>query len=48
MIIQNLRKRHGRGHKFMVTKLTTLQHIGGTHSTFMIGGEVKENTTVLV
>lgn len=31
-------------HEFMVTKLTTLQHIGSTHSTFMIG-EVK-NTTV--
>jgi Lrp/AsnC family leucine-responsive transcriptional regulator len=30
--------------EFMVTKLTTLQHIGSTHSTFMIG-EVK-NTTV--
>lgn len=29
---------------FMVTKLTTIQHIGSTHSTFMIG-EVK-NTTV--
>jgi len=32
--------------EFMVTKLTTLQHIGSTHSTFMIG-EVK-NTTALV
>lgn len=32
--------------EFMVTKLTTLQHIGSTHSTFMIG-EVK-NTTVIV
>lgn len=32
--------------EFMVTKLTTLQHIGSTHSTFMIG-EVK-NTTVFV
>lgn len=31
--------------EFMVTKLTTLQHIGSTHSTFMIG-EVK-NTTVI-
>lgn len=31
--------------EFMVTKLTTLQHIGSTHSTFMIG-EVK-NTTAL-
>ena len=30
--------------EFMVTKLTTLQHIGSTHSTFTIG-EVK-NTTV--
>lgn len=30
--------------EFMVTKLTTLQHIGSTHSSFMIG-EVK-NTTV--
>ena len=30
--------------EFMVTKLTTIQHIGSTHSTFMIG-EVK-NTTV--
>ena len=28
---------------FMVTKLTTLQHIGSTHSTFMIG-EVKNTT----
>lgn len=32
--------------EFMVTKLTTLQHIGSTHSTFMIG-EVK-NTTAFV
>ena len=32
--------------EFMVTKLTTLQHIGSTHSTFMIG-EVK-NTTALM
>jgi len=32
--------------EFMVTKLTTLQHIGSTHSTFMIG-EVK-NTTVYI
>ncbi len=31
--------------EFLVTKLTTLQHIGSTHSTFMIS-EVK-NTTVL-
>ena len=30
--------------EFMVTKLTTLQHIGSTHSTFMIS-EVK-NTTI--
>lgn len=30
--------------EFMLTKLTTLQHIGSTHSVFMIG-EVK-NTTV--
>jgi Lrp/AsnC family transcriptional regulator, leucine-responsive regulatory protein len=29
--------------EFMVTKLTTLQHIGSTHSTFMIG-EVKNTT----
>jgi len=29
--------------EFMVTKLTTLQHIGSTHSTFMIG-EVKSTT----
>lgn len=29
--------------EFMVTKLTTLQHIGSTHSTFMIG-EVKNST----
>ena len=32
--------------EFMVTKLTTLQHIGSTHSTFMIG-QVK-NTTAFV
>ena len=32
--------------EFMVTKLTTIQHIGSTHSTFMIG-EVK-NTTCYV
>jgi Lrp/AsnC family leucine-responsive transcriptional regulator len=32
--------------EFMVTKLTTLQHIGSTHSAFMIG-EVK-NTTAFV
>lgn len=30
--------------EFMVTKLTTLQHIGSTHSTFMIG-EVKNSTS---
>lgn len=29
--------------EFMVTKLTNLQHIGSTHSTFMIG-EVKHST----
>jgi Lrp/AsnC family transcriptional regulator, leucine-responsive regulatory protein len=29
--------------EFMVTKLTSLQHIGSTHSTFMIG-EVKHST----
>lgn len=29
--------------EFMVTKLTTLQHIGSTHSAFMIG-EVKNTT----
>ncbi len=33
--------------EFMVTKLTTLQHIGSTHSTFMIG-EVKNTTAYLV
>lgn len=32
--------------EFMVTKLTTLQHIGSTHSTFMIG-EVK-NTSAFI
>lgn len=32
--------------EFMVTKLTTLQHIGSTHSTFMIS-EVK-NTNIIV
>ena len=32
--------------QFLVTKLSVLQHIGSTHSTFMIG-EVK-NTTVFV
>lgn len=30
---------------FMVTKLTTLQHIGSTHSSFMIA-EVKNTTTI--
>jgi Lrp/AsnC family transcriptional regulator, leucine-responsive regulatory protein len=30
--------------EFLVTKLTTLNHIGSTHSTFMIG-EVKNTTT---
>ena len=29
--------------EFMVTKLTTIQDIGSTHSTFMIG-EVKNTT----
>ncbi len=33
--------------EFMVTKLTTLQHIGSTHSTFMIG-EVKNTTTFIL
>ncbi|MEC4003622.1 Lrp/AsnC family transcriptional regulator [Flavobacterium sp. SUN052] len=33
--------------EFMVTKLTTLQHIGSTHSTFMIG-EVKNTTAFMV
>jgi Lrp/AsnC family transcriptional regulator, leucine-responsive regulatory protein len=32
--------------EFMVTKLTTIQHIGSTHSTFMIS-EVK-NTNIIV
>ncbi len=31
--------------EFMVTKLTTLQHIGSTHSTFMID-EVKSSTMI--
>lgn len=35
----------GEYREFMVTKLTTLDHIGSTHSTFMIS-EVK-NTTVI-
>jgi Lrp/AsnC family leucine-responsive transcriptional regulator len=30
---------------FLVTKLTTLEHIGSTHSTFMIS-EVKKTTVV--
>lgn len=33
--------------EFMVTKLTTLQHIGSTHSTFMIG-EVKNTTAFAI
>jgi Lrp/AsnC family leucine-responsive transcriptional regulator len=33
--------------EFMVTKLTTLQHIGSTHSTFMIG-EVKSTTAYVL
>ena len=33
--------------EFLVTKLTTLQHIGSTHSTFMIG-EVKNTTFISV
>ena len=33
--------------EFMVTKLTTLQHIGSTHSTFMIS-EVKSTTAFCV
>ena len=33
--------------EFMVTKLTTLQHIGSTHSTFMIG-EVKNTTAYVI
>ncbi|PHK18666.1 AsnC family transcriptional regulator [Nostoc linckia z15] len=33
--------------EFMVTKLTTLQHIGSTHSTFMIG-EVKNSNIIVV
>ena len=32
---------------FMVTKLTTIQHIGSTHSSFMIA-EVKNTTTIEV
>lgn len=33
--------------QFLITKLTTLQHIGSTHSTFMIG-EVKNSTIFVV
>ncbi len=33
--------------EFLVTKLTTLHHIGSTHSTFMIG-EVKNSTVFLL
>lgn len=33
--------------EFMVTKLTSLQHIGSTHSTFMIG-EVKNSTAFVL
>lgn len=33
--------------EFMVTKLTSLQHIGSTHSTFMIG-EVKNSTAFIL
>ncbi|NAS30045.1 winged helix-turn-helix transcriptional regulator [Flavobacteriaceae bacterium R38] len=33
--------------EFMITKLTTLQHIGSTHSTFMIG-EVKNTTAITI
>jgi Lrp/AsnC family leucine-responsive transcriptional regulator len=33
--------------EFLVTKLTTLNHIGSTHSTFMIG-EVKNTTVFMV
>lgn len=33
--------------EFMVTKLTTLQYIGSTHSTFMIG-EVKNTTAFII
>jgi len=33
--------------EFLVTKLTTLQHIGSTHSTFMIG-EVKNTNIITV
>ena len=33
--------------EFLVTKLTTLEHIGSTHSTFMIG-EVKNSTSFVL
>ena len=33
--------------EFMVTKLTGLQHIGSTHSSFMIG-EVKNSTAFVL
>ncbi len=33
--------------EFLVTKLTTLEHIGSTHSTFMIS-EVKNTTLIVV
>jgi Lrp/AsnC family leucine-responsive transcriptional regulator len=33
--------------EFMVTKLTTLNHIGSTHSTFMIG-QVKNSTAFVL
>lgn len=33
--------------QFLITKLTTLKHIGSTHSTFMIG-EVKNSTIFVV
>ncbi|WP_459209862.1 Lrp/AsnC family transcriptional regulator [Aquimarina rhabdastrellae] len=33
--------------EFMVTKLTTLEHIGSTHSTFMID-EVKKTTAIQI
>lgn len=41
IVVQNMEEYR----EFMVTKLTTLNHIGSTHSTFMIS-EVK-NTTVI-
>jgi len=33
--------------EFMVTKLTTIKHIGSTHSTFSIN-EVKNSTEILL